>query len=95
MIGQLTPQNVGRVARTTLDHALRGKTIVVPGFLNQVMRWMGGLIPPALLSRMLGKHWRAARKNRGDLIGVEDMVDREKTISNPSLPQVFSLTEVV
>ena len=68
LIGQLTTQNIGRVAGLTVDRALKGKTIVIPGFLNQFMRWAGSLIPPALLSRMLGKRWRSARAIREELL---------------------------
>jgi len=67
LMGQLTTRNVGYVARLTIDQALRGKTIVVPGFLNQFMRWAGSLVPPVVLSGLLGKRWRAALQNRKDL----------------------------
>ena len=66
LIGQLTTKNVGYVAHLTINQALRGKTIVVPGFLNQLMRWAGSLIPPVILSGLLGKRWRAARLNRAE-----------------------------
>jgi short-subunit dehydrogenase len=69
-IGQSTTRNVGYVARLTIDKALRGKTIVVPGFPNQLMRWVGGLVPPVVLSGLLGKRWRSARQNRSDLAAV-------------------------
>jgi len=67
LIGQLTTRNVGQVARMTIDQALKGKTIVVPGLINQLMRWAGSLIPPVILSGLLGKRWRSARQNRKDL----------------------------
>lgn len=70
LIGQLTTKNVGHVARLTIDQALRGKTIVVPGFLNRFMRWAGSLVPPVILAGLLGKRWRAARQNRRDLGAV-------------------------
>lgn len=64
VMGQLTTLNVGRVAHKTVDHALRGKAIYVPGFLNQLMRRLGGMMPAALLSRLLGKRWRAVHQQR-------------------------------
>ena len=67
LIGQLTTRNIGRVARLTVDQALRGKTIVVPGFINQMMRWAGSLVPPVILSGLLGRRWRSARQTRHDL----------------------------
>jgi short-subunit dehydrogenase len=87
LIGQLTTQNVGQVAKLTVKKALQGKAIVVPGLLNQFMRWAGSLVPPALLSRMLGKRWRSARKNREGskerslLVGKDRPLTRSLSIS--------------
>ncbi len=67
-MGQATTMNIGQVAAQTLDQALRGRAVVVPGLLNQVMVRLGGLIPPVTLTRLLGKRWRAARQNRADLM---------------------------
>jgi short-subunit dehydrogenase len=67
LMGQLTTRNVGYVARLTLDQALRGKTVVVPGLINQLMRRAGGMLPPILLAGLLGKRWRSARQKRTDL----------------------------
>ena len=72
LMGQLTTRNVGQVAQLTIRQALKGKSIVVPGLINQFMRLAGGLIPPVLLSGMLGKRWRSARQNRGDLSRLLD-----------------------
>lgn len=95
LIGQLTTQNVGRVARLTVDQALKGKTIVVPGFLNQFMRWAGGLIPPVILSRLLGKRWKSARAFRENL----DIPARDQFKTNISpeqkIPSVLSIPETI
>ncbi|MGC9522997.1 MAG: SDR family NAD(P)-dependent oxidoreductase [Anaerolineae bacterium] len=63
-MGRLTTLNVGQVATRTVDHALRGRAIYVPGFLNQTLRRLGGLVPAAVLSRLLGRRWRAAHRER-------------------------------
>ena len=70
LIGQLTTLNVGLVAHRTVDHALRGRAIYIPGFLNQLMRRLGGLMPAALLSRLLGKRWRSVHRQRVELEGA-------------------------
>jgi short-subunit dehydrogenase len=70
LMGQLTTRNVGHVSRLTIDQAIKGKTIVIPGLINRFMRWVGSLIPPVILSGLLGKRWRAARQNRQDLGAV-------------------------
>ncbi|MEJ2413318.1 MAG: SDR family NAD(P)-dependent oxidoreductase [Anaerolineales bacterium] len=66
-IGQLTTRNVGFVARLTIDSALKGRRIVIPGWINRFLRWGGGLLPAVALSGLLGKRWRTARQNRSDL----------------------------
>ncbi len=79
LIGQLTTRNVGHVARLTIDQALKGKTIVVPGLINQFMRRAGSLIPPVILSGLLGRRWRSARENRKDL--VAELLTQPDTLS--------------
>lgn len=64
LLGQLTTRNVGWVARLTIDRALKGRRIVIPGGINQFMRWSGVLVPTAALSSLLGRRWRSARQNR-------------------------------
>lgn len=72
LMGQLTTQNIGWVTRRTVDLALRGKTVFIPGFLNKIMRRVGSLVPSVVLSRLLGRRWRAARNNRRDLIAATE-----------------------
>jgi len=92
LIGQLTTRNVGQVARLTVSQALRGKTIVVPGFINQVMRWAGGLVPPVILSGLLGLRWRSARQNRADLSFPEDL-KAKKDFSTGMFPRGSTLPD--
>ena len=79
LIGQLTTRNVGHVARLTINQALKGRTIVVPGLINQFMRWAGSLIPPVVLSGLLGRRWRTASQNRNTLDA--DLLSQPETIS--------------
>ena len=95
LIGQLTTQNVGRVAKLTVGKALKGTAIVVPGLLNQFMRWGGSLVPPAILSRMLGKRWRSARKNREQLSTPNDTRKKRLAREDRPLRRVIQVSEVV
>ena len=61
-LGQITTQNIGSVAAKTLDAALRGRPVYIPGALNRLLRALGGLVPPALIARLVNKRWRAARQ---------------------------------
>jgi short-subunit dehydrogenase len=69
MMGQLTTADVGRVAYETMEAAQRGQAIVIPGSLNRMMRWAGGLIPAASVAELIGARWRAARQRRADQPG--------------------------
>ncbi len=64
LMGQLTTQNIGTVAAKTLDGALQGRPVIIPGLLNQVLHAAGSLVPPTRLANMLGKRWRAAYQER-------------------------------
>lgn len=65
--GQLTTENVGRVAYQTVEAALRGKAIVIPGPFNRLMRWAAGFIPASYVAELIGSRWRAARLRRTDV----------------------------
>ena len=64
LMGQLTTQNIGTVAAKTLDGAIQGHAVIIPGLLNQILQMAGSLVPPTRLANMLGKRWRAAYKER-------------------------------
>jgi short-subunit dehydrogenase len=62
IMGQLTTEDIGKVAHQTIEAALRGRAIVIPGFLNQTIKWLGGLIPPIVVAELVGTRWRAAHQ---------------------------------
>lgn len=61
-IGRATTTNVGFVAAKTIDSALKGRRVYVPGTLNKIIRLLGSLVPPALVSHLVGQRWSAAHK---------------------------------
>jgi short-subunit dehydrogenase len=60
LMGQLTTQNIGAVASRTIDVALRGRAIFIPGLLNQCLRLVGSVVPSTTLSGVVGWQWRRA-----------------------------------
>ena len=64
LMGQLTTEDIGRVAAMTLDHALKGHALYIPGFLNQLLPLLGGLVPPVNIAELIGRRWRAAHQKR-------------------------------
>ena len=64
LMGQLTTEDIGKVAHQTIDAALKGKAVVIPGFLNRVIRGLGGLVPATSVAELVGSRWRTAQQKR-------------------------------
>ncbi len=60
LMGQLTTQDIGAVAAQTLDQALRGRAVYIPGLFNRLLWLAGSLVPPRALAKLIGKRWRQA-----------------------------------
>ncbi len=66
IMGQLTTEDIGKVAHQTVEGALRGRAIVIPGFLNRLIKWLGGLVPATSIAEMVGSRWRLAQERRAE-----------------------------
>ncbi len=64
IMGQLTTEDIGKVAHQTVEAALHGKAVVIPGFLNRLIRWLGGMVPPTTVAELVGSRWRMAQQKR-------------------------------
>ncbi len=60
--GQMTTLDTRTVARLTITAALKGKALVIPGWLNQVLQAGSHLLPVSMTTRLLGSRWRAAQQ---------------------------------
>ena len=58
--GRITTKNTGFVASNTINHALKGHSIYIPGILNKALRILGGLVPQTLVAHIIGLRWIAA-----------------------------------
>jgi short-subunit dehydrogenase len=65
IMGQLTTINVGTVAHKTIDKALEGRSVYIPGILNQFIHWAGNLIPSGNLAALIDQRWKSAHEKRG------------------------------
>jgi len=65
LVGQLTTRDVGRVADQTLNAALAGKGLVIPGAINRVVRSLGGLVPAPWVAGLIHQRWSSVRQKRG------------------------------
>jgi len=68
--GRITTKNVGFVAARTIDHALKGHAIYIPGAVNRLLRFFGGLLPATLVARMVGSRWIAVRYRNNPAAGT-------------------------
>ncbi len=62
--GRITTKNVGYVAAKTIDSALKGRAVYIPGRLNRALRFLGGLVPPTVVARLIGSRWSDAQKKK-------------------------------
>jgi hypothetical protein len=62
-MGRVTTKNVGFVASRTITHALAGRPVYIPGAINLVLRLLGGMVPPSIVTAFIGKRWIKARRN--------------------------------
>lgn len=63
LMGQLTTVDTGEVAARTVEAALRGRAVFIPGLLNRFLQAAGSLVSPRVVSVLIGKRWRAAHRN--------------------------------
>lgn len=64
LAGLLTTLDVGRVANQTLDAALAGRAVVIPGAVNRALQALGSLAPAGLVAGLIGSRWSAVRRKR-------------------------------
>lgn len=59
--GDLTTNDLGKVARKTISLALKGKRVYIPGCVNGMLRAMGRMVPGTLVAKLLYKRWKDAQ----------------------------------
>lgn len=74
--GMITTKNVGYVASITLDKALKGRMICIPGLLNKILRFLGGLVPQTLVAYLIRLRWSTARA-KNELSQRNDLAKKE------------------
>jgi short-subunit dehydrogenase len=56
--GWATTVDPQHVAESTLDYALRGKAVYIPGLVNKLLQWVSALIPTTLKIHFVAARWR-------------------------------------
>jgi short-subunit dehydrogenase len=65
-MGQITTMNVGFVAARTIDQALDGQRLYIPGIVNRILRLLGELVPAPMIAHVLNKRWQMCHQ-RGQM----------------------------
>jgi uncharacterized protein len=60
-----------RIARAGMDGLLRGKAIIVPGFLNKLLRIIGPFVPRPLVTAVVRSLWGGFDKEVKDAVPAE------------------------
>ena len=60
--GRITTNSLTRVARRTINRALLGKRVYIPGVVNHTFSILGRLVPKTLLTKLLYSRWHQARE---------------------------------
>lgn len=61
-MGRVTTSNVGYVASRTIDYALKGRALYIPGYINRILRFLGRCVPQTIIAHTLSARWREAYK---------------------------------
>ena len=68
IMGIATTRNVGFVAAHTIDHALKGHAVYIPGMINRVLKFFGSLVPTTVIAWLIGKRWKATHRRKVPLV---------------------------
>jgi short-subunit dehydrogenase len=69
-MGRITTTNVGDVAARTIQRALAGRSVYIPGVANQVLRHLGAMVPPQVVAYVIDKRWRQSHQKAHGSVGV-------------------------
>lgn len=58
IMGRLTTLQIGRICAGTVDAALRGRAIYIPGVINRALAAAGAVMPRSIVARLIGWRWR-------------------------------------
>jgi hypothetical protein len=61
--GKMTTVNTDVAARSTMDAALRGKAVHIPGLINVILQGLASLVPVGVVVRLIGKRWAGTQRS--------------------------------
>ena len=84
LVGRLTTRNTSDVAKVTYRAAMRGRSVVVPGFINRAMLSVSRLLPRPLLAWLIGRRWGTVRADT--YIAPQRPVEPSPALLAPMVP---------
>lgn len=63
LMGQVTTLDVGYITARTVEYALVGRRIFIPGLVNQIVRAVSSIVPSALITTLIGRRWGKRHAN--------------------------------
>lgn len=60
--GRITTLEVGYITSRTIDLALKGRAIYIPGLINRALHGISRLFPATFVARMIGRRWSKTNK---------------------------------
>lgn len=61
-MGRITTLDVCHIVRKTIDYALKGKAIYIPGFINKLLTGFARLLPSSTIASIIGKRWEKTNR---------------------------------
>ena len=61
-LGMLTTANIGGVAKKTVDMAVKGKAVVIPGAFNRFLFVLSRILPASFLAMYIKRRWEKTYK---------------------------------
>lgn len=67
--GEMTTNKLESVAHNTIEKALKGKGVYIPGALNQTLSFIGKLLPPSWIAAIIYQRWNKTQSKWIQLCG--------------------------
>ena len=97
--GNATTNPLEGVSRNTIDRALAGKSIYVPGILNRVLSFFGKIIPRSWVAAVVYWRWKKYRTRLSALLGDWNLykkifIRKKQTVKSLDFDDVSSITNL-
>lgn len=68
-VGQVTTLQTGAVVFKTINRAMAGRSVYIPGWLNQAVTLLSSILPPDWVAWVICRRWRKTRAIAAQIVG--------------------------